>query len=666
MQRCRTCFVAMCLLALTAYGLPAVPVMPDGQGEAWASEIIDKEGIVSRIKPRTRGIKVEPADQTPKVALSAIQFELNSARFTNLARKQVRELGKALASPELLSYSFILAGHTDSSGSRAYNRDLSLRRAQAVKKHLVDTMGIDGSRLVEVGLGEDYTIAGLPPEDARNRRVEVTNVGVLPPRFSADDVHRRTRARRALIVGIDSYEQVAPLKGPVNDARAMAAYIVEHAGFEDSEVRMLLDADATREKILSTIEHWLIDGTKAGDEVFLYYSGHGFQQPDTDNDETDKLDETLVPVDAYFDGEGAIKGMIADDEVAGFLKHLANRRVRVIIDACHSGTGTRSAGLGDWRYMKVPRRPDGSPLRVALPRTRGLARVVSANESLLENDDPNVEVWTAVRADQVALIDREAGDGAGSVFTRRLLWGVRDGKADRNDDGTVTVAELHRYVTDSSNAYCQKYRGDCSRGLTPQIQIERGRLGATALKTLPPPVSRTAKFAKDLIVRPAPTAPPVEERRVQVRVAQGSRLSLGSEIDIEVTSEVEGYLVVLDLDTNGNVVQIFPNDRSRKGGVSSRVRAGETVRLPGKDAGFRFRAVPPTGRGLLLAVVSDGNDRLREFTGRYKDLNVVAAPEPYLAELVEALRSGDGAESSRPHWVTGTFEYEIVSAKREF
>ena len=56
--------------------------------------------------------------------------------------------------------------------------------------------------------------------------------------------------------------------------------------------------------------------------MFLFYSGHGFQQPDLDGDEKDGLDETLVPVDAFVDEDGKIKGMITDDEL-GVLVRLA-------------------------------------------------------------------------------------------------------------------------------------------------------------------------------------------------------------------------------------------------------------------------------------------------------------------------------------------------------
>ena len=168
-----------------------------------------------------------------------------------------------------------------------------------------------------------------------------------------------------------------------------------------------------------------------------------------DGDEADGLDETLVPIDASVDEGGKVKGMITDDELGVLVgSAMAGRRVHVVVDACHSGTSTRSAGdLDSWKYIKTPRLPDGSPIRVA--RRRGIGgKAESRRESFLKSNDPDFTIWTAVRSDQKALVDRETAGrtGGGSVYTRRLLWGARDGKADRNRDGIVTIAELHRYV----------------------------------------------------------------------------------------------------------------------------------------------------------------------------------------------------------------------------
>jgi outer membrane protein OmpA-like peptidoglycan-associated protein len=65
-------------------------------------------------------------------------------------------------------------GHTDSTGSAAYNQDLSQRRAQSVAGVLVAN-GVPGGRVVAIGRGEDQPIASNYTEagKAQNRRVEI-------------------------------------------------------------------------------------------------------------------------------------------------------------------------------------------------------------------------------------------------------------------------------------------------------------------------------------------------------------------------------------------------------------------------------------------------------------------------------------------------------------
>ena len=619
---------------------------------AMAQDVIGADAIIRQVKPRTRGIAVrESVPRLNRIALPAIQFEFDSDRLTPSALMQMRELSKALESGALQSFSFSIQGHTDSTGSNAYNRRLSERRARAVKRHLVETAGIAAQRLVEVGLGEDYPIAGLQPADGRNRRVEIVNLGdnlAAPSRPEA--------GRRALLIGIDAYQAVSTLDGPVNDARDMAAFLVERAGFRQDDLRLLLDGEATRDNILAAIEAWLIEGTRPGDDVVLYFSGHGFQQPDLDGDETDHLDETLVPVDARVDEGRMVRGMITDDDIALLLDRLADRRTYVVVDACHSGTSTRAVAVGEsWRYAKTPRLPDGAPLRVT--NTRGVSGTVQTAASVVQSAHANMVVWTAVRADQKALVDRDAGARSGSVFTRRLLAGAKDGEADRDRNGIVTMSELHQYLLSESARYCERYRDDCRNGLTPQLQATPGQLQAPAFEHRNGVLPGSAALAKDLLVQPAPDAGDT----VRLDIHPGPRLTIGEVLSIVVESDRSGYLTLLDIDAAGRLVQIFPNDPSLRGGVPASLTAGQAVTLPGRHAGFEFQTTPPAGRGLLVAVVSDGNDRLAALTSRHKDLSVAPSPEAYLVEIREALSTASASGTNGAGWDAAILEYEVVS-----
>jgi outer membrane protein OmpA-like peptidoglycan-associated protein len=72
-----------------------------------------------------------------------------------------------------------VAGHTDSTGSHAYNMNLSEQRALSVKNYLAGH-GVPAQRMHTVGAGPDYPVASndTPDGRAQNRRVEITIVPV--------------------------------------------------------------------------------------------------------------------------------------------------------------------------------------------------------------------------------------------------------------------------------------------------------------------------------------------------------------------------------------------------------------------------------------------------------------------------------------------------------
>jgi len=83
---------------------------------------------------------------------------------------------KALTNPDLKGSTFVVAGHTDAAGGEAYNQDLSERRADSIKRYLVDKYGINGSDLVTVGYGKSKLKDPSQPMAEANRRVQVVNM----------------------------------------------------------------------------------------------------------------------------------------------------------------------------------------------------------------------------------------------------------------------------------------------------------------------------------------------------------------------------------------------------------------------------------------------------------------------------------------------------------
>jgi len=85
---------------------------------------------------------------------------------------QLQEIGKALASQELQSFSFVVEGHANKVDTAELNMRLSLDRAKAVRDYLVKNFRIDPSRLIIQGFG--FNRPRFQPEtDEKNRRVEI-------------------------------------------------------------------------------------------------------------------------------------------------------------------------------------------------------------------------------------------------------------------------------------------------------------------------------------------------------------------------------------------------------------------------------------------------------------------------------------------------------------
>jgi len=101
-----------------------------------------------------------------------ITFELGSDRLSPQAQENLIEFAKALKGDALQNATFSIDGHTDARGTRAFNNELSIRRADAVVRFL-EEHGIDRSRLRATGYGEDRPRVD-DPFAAINRRVEAT------------------------------------------------------------------------------------------------------------------------------------------------------------------------------------------------------------------------------------------------------------------------------------------------------------------------------------------------------------------------------------------------------------------------------------------------------------------------------------------------------------
>jgi len=146
-------------------------------------------------------------------------------------------------------------------------------------------------------------------------------------------------ADKALLMGINAYKSISTLRGCVNDVKNMRRLLTEQYGFDDKNVRVLTDQQVTKSRARREMA-WLMQGAKPGDRLVLHFAGHGSYTVDLDGEEdADGRDELICLYDMDWDNSDSY---FTDDELRAWTKKLPNgARLTVLLDNCHSGTGTR-------------------------------------------------------------------------------------------------------------------------------------------------------------------------------------------------------------------------------------------------------------------------------------------------------------------------------------
>ena len=139
----------------------------------------------------------------------------------------------------------------------------------------------------------------------------------------------------ALLIGINEYQntEFAPkLRTPVNDVYNLRSVLVESYGFQSQNVRLITDSEGTRAGILSAIASYRDAPLRSFDNLLIYYAGHGFQDPGTE-------DGFWIPVDGTSDESS----WISVSEIKRIVKKIRTKHLLLISDSCFSGSLTRAA-----------------------------------------------------------------------------------------------------------------------------------------------------------------------------------------------------------------------------------------------------------------------------------------------------------------------------------
>ncbi len=166
----------------------ALPVYAQSEVVNFDAATFSADDVVSALQGQvsdamlTRGItrsKAENGRPGARKLSVQMQFGVNSAALSELARRRLEVLADGLAAPALSSLRFEISGHTDISGNLARNMSLSRQRAEAVTEFLVQQGGLDRSRLQASGRGPTELLDRRNASSPVNRRVQIE---VLEPR----------------------------------------------------------------------------------------------------------------------------------------------------------------------------------------------------------------------------------------------------------------------------------------------------------------------------------------------------------------------------------------------------------------------------------------------------------------------------------------------------
>ena len=269
------------------------------------------------------------------------------------------------------------------------------------------------------------------------------------------------QTRRALVIGLG--EQQDKAWGKINGDKDVPIVLemLKDAGFES--ITTLTNRQATKTGMVGALKQ-MAASSQTGDVVYVHYSGHGQQMTDVHNDETDGLDECWIPYDACRKASATYHGEkhLTDDELNVYLNAVrrkigASGKLLVVIDACHSGDGTR--GDDDEVVRGVE-----DTLTVDSPNVRGIYEMFeAAMSSFMENNDtetvqnpkakPLAEKWITISACRSDQVNIEMKSPAVGKLTYALWTELKNGE--KVDNGEL-MRRIRKFVNRNTGSRPQQ------------------------------------------------------------------------------------------------------------------------------------------------------------------------------------------------------------------
>lgn len=142
------------------------------------------QALIVQQEKQIKELNAKKTERGLVITLGDVLFSTNKAELASGATRSVQKLADFLK--QYPKHKVLIEGYTDSTGSDGYNRELSERRANAVRMALLDK-GISSDRVTTRGYGEAFPVASNDTASGRqmNRRVEIIlsdETGNIAPR----------------------------------------------------------------------------------------------------------------------------------------------------------------------------------------------------------------------------------------------------------------------------------------------------------------------------------------------------------------------------------------------------------------------------------------------------------------------------------------------------
>lgn len=378
--------------------------------------------------------------------------------------------------------------------------------------------------------------------------------------------------KRALVIGINEYqyndEFLAKKRRPLNlegctdDARDIRRALIDYLGFSEREIRLFLDSYATLDAIKKGIREWLIKGSKPGDTVFFYFSGHGFRMNHPTGDRT-----LLCPHDA---NPFNLTQMLSAKQLGHLFSGLKGRTLVAVIDSCHSASAIRGGEfIQSDKTLPTARQFPADQKYPSSGKTRDLNILenVYLDKIFMAACAPSEKAW------ELPIAGRTRG-----VFTYGLLKALKAHGGNANADTLLKTAasivkqqDLPQHPALKSKSFLSK------RGLRDMF-ISSTESKLTNLSDPQPPF------------------------KVETWVTSKGKKTfrLGEKIAFYVKSEKSGYLYLIDINADNDAMMLFPNYWDR----DNFIQANKRITVPGKKFQSELYVTDPTGIDTVIAVVS--------------------------------------------------------------